>query len=162
MPYTLAQAAAAVGRNRSTLLRGIKSGRISAARDELTGAWLIDPAELHRIYANADAQGTEPVNGEARISTQPADLRLQLEVERTRTAGLEARVNDLQVTLEDLRHRLDKEAEERRQAQDRLTEVQSKLTAILTDQRSTPPAAPFTPQPAPPVPAKRRWWLWRS
>ena len=75
MPYTLAQAAAAVGRNRSTLLRGIKSGRISAIRDELTGAWLIEPAELHRIYANSDAQGTAPVNGEARISTYPTDLR---------------------------------------------------------------------------------------
>src|SRR5829696_3657861 len=101
MPYTLAQAAAAVGRNRSTLLRGIKSGRISATRDELTGAWLIEPAELYRIYANADAQGAEAVNGEARISTYPADLRLQLEVERTRTAGLEARINDLQVAVED-------------------------------------------------------------
>lgn len=144
MPYTLAQAAAAVGRNRSTLLRGIKSGRISAIRDELTGAWLIEPAELHRIYANSDAQGTAPVNGEARISTYPTDLRLQLEVERTRTAGLEARVNDLHAAVEDLRRRLDKEAEERRAAQ-------AQVTALLTDQRPAPAVAP---QSAP----RRRWW----
>ena len=36
--------------NRSTVLRSIKAGRISATKDELRGAWLIEPAELHRLY----------------------------------------------------------------------------------------------------------------
>ena len=48
MPYNLAQAGTAVRRNRSTLLKAIRRGAISATRDEATGGWLIEPAELHR------------------------------------------------------------------------------------------------------------------
>ena len=44
MPYTLVTAAQAAGVNRSTVLRSIKAGRISATKDELRGAWLIEPA----------------------------------------------------------------------------------------------------------------------
>jgi excisionase family DNA binding protein len=50
MPYTLMTAATACGINRSTVLRSIKAGRISATKDGVTGAWLIEPAELHRLY----------------------------------------------------------------------------------------------------------------
>jgi hypothetical protein len=47
--YTIATAAAAVGRNKTAILRGIENGKISAARDE-NGELQIDPAELHRVY----------------------------------------------------------------------------------------------------------------
>ncbi len=47
--YTIATAAAAVGRNKTAILRAINAGKISAAQDE-NGEWQIDPAELHRIY----------------------------------------------------------------------------------------------------------------
>jgi predicted site-specific integrase-resolvase len=47
--YTLATAAAAVGRNKTAIVRAIKAGKISVAKDE-NGEWQIDPAELHRIY----------------------------------------------------------------------------------------------------------------
>src|SRR3954447_2761432 len=133
MVYTLAQAAAATGRDRSTLLKAIKSGKLSANRDSATDAWRVDAAELARVYGigNSEAK-SEPGIGEA----QP-DMRLLLEVERTKTAGLEARLADMERVNDDLRQRLDAEAEERR-----------RLTAVLAD-RST----------APPVPA-RRWWTW--
>jgi hypothetical protein len=47
--YTLASAAAAVGRNKNAILRAVKAGRIpvSEAGD---GEMQIDPADLHRIY----------------------------------------------------------------------------------------------------------------
>jgi len=48
--FTLAEAAKAIGKSKSTVLRSIRAGRISAVRDELTGGWLIEPAELHRLY----------------------------------------------------------------------------------------------------------------
>jgi len=48
--YTLAEAAKATGKSKSTVLRSIRAGRLSAVRDELTGGWLIEPAELHRLY----------------------------------------------------------------------------------------------------------------
>src|SRR3954451_21519819 len=50
MPYNLAHAGTAVGRNRSTILKAIRRGAISASRDEATGGWLIEPAELHRVF----------------------------------------------------------------------------------------------------------------
>jgi hypothetical protein len=49
MAHNLATAAAATGLNRSTILRAIKSGKISATKSEL-GEWSIEPAELHRVY----------------------------------------------------------------------------------------------------------------
>ena len=50
MAYTLRAAAAATGLTKKTVLRAIKSGRISAVKNEL-GKWRIEPAELHRIYS---------------------------------------------------------------------------------------------------------------
>jgi len=55
--YNLASAAAATGVNRSTVLRAIKAGRLSAQRDE-TGGWQIDPAELHRVFPPLPAPAT--------------------------------------------------------------------------------------------------------
>ena len=49
MSYSVTSAAAAAGINKTTLLRAIKAGRISAQRDE-TGSWQIDAAELHRVF----------------------------------------------------------------------------------------------------------------
>src|SRR4051794_38857893 len=42
-------AAKLVSRDRSTILRALESGRLSASKDE-RGQWLIDPAELERVY----------------------------------------------------------------------------------------------------------------
>jgi hypothetical protein len=49
MSYTLTAGATATGLNRTTILRAIKSGKISGAKDE-HGEWHIEPAELHRVY----------------------------------------------------------------------------------------------------------------
>jgi hypothetical protein len=49
MTYGLSSAATAGGINKSTVLRAIKSGKISASKDEF-GNWVIDPAEFHRVY----------------------------------------------------------------------------------------------------------------
>jgi hypothetical protein len=141
MAYTLAQAAVATGRDRSTLLKAIKSGKLSAARDEATSAWQVDPAELARVYGI----GNPEAKSEPRIGESQADMRLQLEVERMKTAGLESRLTDMEGVVHDLRRRLDTEAEERR-----------RLTALLAD-RSTPPAAPIAPAPVPPA-ARQSWW----
>ena len=50
MAYTLAEAARAVRRDKTTLFKAIRKGTISATRDAMTGAWTIEPAELHRVY----------------------------------------------------------------------------------------------------------------
>jgi len=59
--YTIATAAAAVGRHKNAILRAIQAGKLSVATDE-NGEWQIDPAELHRIYPplrNASMQGDD-------------------------------------------------------------------------------------------------------
>ena len=59
--YTIATAAAAVDRNKTAILRAINVGKILAAKNE-NGEWLIDPAELHRIYPpllSASKQGSD-------------------------------------------------------------------------------------------------------
>ena len=47
---TLAEAAKAADRSKSALLRSIKAGRLSATRDALTGGWVVEASELHRLY----------------------------------------------------------------------------------------------------------------
>jgi hypothetical protein len=43
------EAAKGVGMNKTSILRAIKSGRISGTRDEL-GQWHVEPVELHRVF----------------------------------------------------------------------------------------------------------------
>lgn len=113
MAYTLAEAAKAVRKNKTTLLRAIKSGKVSAVRDAATGGWHIEPAELHRVYpAVADAAAN------AAVRSTDAEVEIR---------ELRARLADKDDQITDLRRRLDAEAEERR-----------RLTAVLADMRAAP------------------------
>ena len=49
MKHTLTTAARATGVSRSTIHRAVKSGKVSAVKNE-EGEYRIDPAELHRVY----------------------------------------------------------------------------------------------------------------
>src|SRR5512147_2339675 len=48
---SLLEAAQQVGRSKPTILRAIQAGKMSASRDEHTGEWRIEPAELFRVYS---------------------------------------------------------------------------------------------------------------
>ena len=48
MSYSLGAAAAATGLNKTSILRAIKSGKISGTKDVL-GQWWVEPAELQRV-----------------------------------------------------------------------------------------------------------------
>src|SRR5262245_65993708 len=48
MSYSLGAAAAATGLNKTSILRAIKSGKISGTKDAL-GQWWVGPAELQRV-----------------------------------------------------------------------------------------------------------------
>jgi excisionase family DNA binding protein len=78
--YTLAQAAEATGLNRSTILRAIKSGKISGARDS-QGAWSVEPVELHRAFAPAEATPKavpQHAQADTRADALVAELRTML------------------------------------------------------------------------------------
>ena len=96
MSYSLQQAADAAGVNKSTVFRAVKAGKVSASRSE-HGQWLIEPAELHRVYPPAVA-GNGKVNGAGNGAHQ-ADL-----AEANQRAALaEREAALLRATIEDLR-----------------------------------------------------------
>ena len=144
MAYTLKQAAIASGKSKPTVLRAIQTGKISATRDETAGSWLIDPAELHRVYPPIAAETVHNAEmTQSVIHNETVLLRREIEISRKER---ERERQEAQATIADLRRRLDTEAEERR-----------RLTALLAD-RSTTPAAPIAPQSEPLAPQSRWWW----
>lgn len=89
MVYTLGEAAKATGKSKATISKAIKSGRISAKKEE-TGTFAIDPAELHRVYPAAKNEQKEtPVN------TITNELQAQLNVAQERLAEQKALAADL-------------------------------------------------------------------
>lgn len=123
MALSLAKAAEAAGVSRTTLRRAIHSGRLSATRLE-DGSYEVEPSELARVFPRpADSSAPAARHGEA---NDTGALRVENELLRERLADKDA-------VIDDLRRRLDAEAEERRQ-----------LTLLLTG------------------PEKRRWWWWRG
>jgi hypothetical protein len=122
--YTLGQAARAVGKAKSTISRDVKGGKISPTRNP-DGSVSIDAAELHRVYPAMPATGTG--NGRSNES-QPMENGSGTVWQRE-IALLRERLVDKDDVIEDLRRRLDAEAEERR-----------KLTMVLTDLRAGNPA----------------------
>lgn len=108
MAYTLGAAARATGKSKATISRAIKSGRLSAGRDE-AGGYVIDPAELHRVYpATGDTtvamkQSVTPLhNGAEDLAPSPETVALQRLI-----AEKDARIADQAEVIIDLRKRLD-------------------------------------------------------
>lgn len=109
MKYTLGTASKATGKAKSTILRAIKSGTISATK--IDGSYEIDPSELHRVFP-ATVANPPPQNSENPQEEQAATLRACLEIlERERVRERE----QMQATIDDLRARLDR-AEDRVQS----------------------------------------------
>lgn len=107
--FTLGEAARAVGKTKPAIANAIKSGRLSASRDD-NGQYQIDPAELFRVY---------PSKGKELGETKPLEP------------------STLQRENELLREQLDREREINRRLFDRLDEEAAerrKLTALLTHQ----------------------------
>ena len=95
MVLSLAEAAQQTALNRSTILRAIKSGKISGTRDP-NGAWVVEPAELFRVFAPAEAaaQGV-PDHAQA-----DPELRIRLQVAEERLGELKQMIADMGVRHE--------------------------------------------------------------
>lgn len=121
MTMTLNQAAKAAGKAKGTILKAIKDGALSAPKDE-KGRYEIDPAELHRVFSLTSHEQSEKPK-----LTTPYDPENRIEIERLRAElkAAQTLTENMAETVADLRERLDREGEERRQ-----------LTAMLTDQRT--------------------------
>ena len=172
MHLSLGQAAKETGLDKSTISRAIKSGKLSATRQE-NGGYAIDPAELFRVFAPAAQDTEQPVLARDTVLdgwSENQALRLHLEAATLRV-HLEAatlRIRDKDEEIRDLRHRLDTEGEERR-----------KLTVMLLASHQAEPPRAYEQQPgdvsiphtlppimqpvatAPATPKQHRFWPWR-
>jgi hypothetical protein len=113
MAYNLVEAGAAAGRSKSSILRAIRRGALSAAQDDTTGSWRIEEAELFRAFppSGAERDGTARGTSRNRGGTPTIrELQARLDAKDALIAAHES-------TIDDLRKRLDT------------------MTALLTDQR---------------------------
>jgi uncharacterized protein involved in type VI secretion and phage assembly len=121
--HTLAQAAQVTGKNRSTLLRAIKTGKLSAHKQD-DGSYLIDSSELFRVY---DAQGAlVQMHKHAQATHNPA--------QGTQNELIEA----LREQIELLRDQVIRE-------QEQADHWRNQATMLLTHQPETPKAEPDSP-----------------
>jgi chromosome segregation ATPase len=141
MKYSLSEAAKATGKNKTTIQRAIKNGKISAIKGD-AGSYEIDPSELHRVFppivAQRDAQHTQSNDTQqAKFAPQSnhidriVELEKELAVARERANGLEAQKDQMADTINDLRKRLDSS--------------ETRVTALLADNS----------------PKRSSWWPWK-
>jgi hypothetical protein len=86
---TLTEAAQWAGKGRTTIFKALKQGRLSARKDD-DGEWLIDPAELARVYPPAKVVNV-PANG----SGEQQAIGGELEALRRENTLLREVVDDL-------------------------------------------------------------------
>ena len=120
MAYTLGEAAKATGISKASISRAINSGRISAVKKD-DGSFSIEPVELHRVYPpKSAAPVTETVIGTSRNADADTRNGSDSNVLQARLDAALEQLRDREGTIDDLRHRLDRSDEERREAQARV------------------------------------------
>ncbi len=131
MKYSLSEAASATGKNKTTIQRAIKNGKISASKGD-SGSYEIDPSELHRVFpavaASSVAQHAKSNDAQHAPNTSINSdlarilaLEKELAVAHERANGLEAQKDQMADTISDLRKRLDSS--------------EGRITALLADNR---------------------------
>ena len=118
MAMTAAQAAEAVGMTRQGIIKAIKTGKISAQKDN-NGAWRVEPSELFRAY--------QPASTVASNDTAEVEPGIQVS-----SQGLQAEIEHLRALLE----RADQRADEWKAVAEREGQERRQLMALLTDQRT--------------------------
>lgn len=109
MSFSISRAAKEAGLSKSTISRAVKSGRISAQKQD-DGSFLIDPAELFRVYPRTVAQPPSDAPHDAlrnRDEKPVATTSNDLEIVKVKLEMTEAMLAREQETVADLRKRLD-------------------------------------------------------
>jgi len=131
----MTEAAKLTGKQRQTIHKAIKEGRISAVKSA-SGEWRIDPAELFRVY---EPLSTVNDNQSNKVDTglQRVDSGLQREIDLLRE-----RLKEKDGIIEDLKEDRD--------------HWRQQATALLTDQRAR------KPEKAPESRFSRAWQILRG
>ncbi len=142
MAYTLGEAAKASGKSKATISKAIKSGRLSAVRQD-TGVFRIEAAELYRVYPKTvdGNHGRTPKTVAQTPENTPSVRELQARLE-----AAQERLTDRNAVIADLREDRDR--------------WRQQATALLADQRPVPqPVTGPAPQSDQPIvqPPKSFW-----
>jgi len=133
MPYSLKDAAEAVGMGKPAILKAIQKGKISATKDE-HGQWRIDPAELHRVYppvsGNDAATASEEPEETVGNTTGNSLLRQEIQFLREQVA-LYSTMRD------DERKMLAGQIEDLRRDRDDLRGERDRLLKVIEEQAGT-------------------------
>jgi hypothetical protein len=151
--FTLGTASQATGCAKSTILRAIRAGRISASRDELQ-QWRIDPSELFRVFPPLALPATAATGEQAQIERDATTSVL--------VAELRAIIADLRRGQEDLRQERDhwRAAHEREQAAHATTQRLLLPAPATAAEQDAPATGEGTPPPETPRNRLVRAWRW--
>lgn len=117
MGLSLREAAREAGKSKSTILRAVQAGRLSATRTD-DGGWSIDPSELFRVYPRNGA-GNGPVGQGAPVVGPDATAVVDVQV----------------AVLRELIERLDAQVVDLRDDRDHWRTQAEAANRLLTDQR---------------------------
>lgn len=143
MQLSMGRAAKVAGVSKSTLSRAIKSGKLSASRSE-GGGWLIDPAELARVYegCNPATLGSGVAEGSvahrATPEAQPPQPGFHQgeAVLREQVAALQAQFDLMRERLDESREQMRERADELRDERDEWREQAKAAQRMLADARA--------------------------
>lgn len=129
MRYTLGEAAKATGKSKPTIQRAIKSGKISAYKNE-NGAYEIEPSELHRIYEVK--QGNTKDNHHMKQNvTHESNSMLQAEID-----ALRRELEQNQLERERERELMHQQIELYKDRLDRADQDKDRLASLLENHQS--------------------------
>jgi excisionase family DNA binding protein len=136
---TLAEAAKETGLTKPAILKAIQKGRVSATKDD-KGQWLIDPAELFRVYSpTVKKEMGETQTGSFELLLKLKELEAKLAVTEKRLLDKESEIENFRAQVDDLRSE-----------RERWRIQAEQITRLLTDQREKEQAR------------KPRFWDWLS
>lgn len=135
-PLTLNQAAKVAHKSKAAILEAIRSGRLSAKRNEL-GQWEIDPAELFRVYPQNQSETGIENRGQPPEENHTTPILLE------KIASFEERLRATEAERERERRQLESQIDDLKADRDRWQQQAERITLLLTHQ----PAAPETPRP---------------
>lgn len=127
MQLSLSDAARAVNKDKTTLFRQIKSGKLSATREG--NVYKIDMAELNRVYKNVSVEFIAPKS----LSFNEPQQQIQRDDNHDELISLRTRCEMLTRDNDNLNKRIDQ-----------LFDQHQRLTNLLTHQKQSDDISPIT------------------
>ena len=161
MKFSANQAAEKTGKHVTTIIRAIKSGKLSADKNE-DGSYSIDTSELFRVYSEKDSAAPAMLKSateqETPRNTQAMDILREFADTQT------ARVAQLEIKLQEAEKRLDQERADAKEERENARAEREQIRLYLP-----PPAKEVdigrelitTPEQQTQAP-RRRWFSWRK